>query len=297
MPPKKKKGGQEESKKSQQKKKQQMLEDKTFGLKNKKKSKVVQAKVKSMEKSIMNSGDRKQNKLEEQRKKAKADNKARKKAAEDERNALFGEALMAVQKKKTTSQKGGQVEAKGRDANDDEKKGGTSRAMKMMYQMDAKEMEDKLKEDPNYVPTIEDQIESERQAMVAKLKASGKKGTPVNPETFAAWQERKRKRKAEEAKKLVEAEMKKKKGGKGLSVLSGRALYEYKKDLFKDDDEALAGLEEEEEDSKPPAVENGGGKVSASKSGDDGVEKVAEKVQSDLFLEGDDDDLDDIEDD
>ena len=68
---------------------------------------------------------------EEQRKKAKADAKARKKAMEDERNALFGEALLAVQKKGKINKKDGKVEAKGRDADDDTKKSGTSRAMKM----------------------------------------------------------------------------------------------------------------------------------------------------------------------
>lgn len=106
-------------------------------------------------------------------------------------------------------------------------------------------------------------------------------GTKVTPETFAAWQENKRKRRADEAKKLVEAELKKKKGGKGLAVLSGRALYEYKQDLFNVDDEMKEG-----------DLANGG-------QNDDQVEKVAAKVQTDLFLEGDDelDDLDDLDDD
>ena len=129
------------------------------------------------------------------------------------------------------------------------------------------------------MPTIEDRIEAERQKKVEELKKSGK-GTKVTPETFAAWQERKRKKLAEEAKKLVEAEFKKKKGGKGLAVLSGRALYEYKQDLFNLDD----GETKTEDDAE-------------GKNDDDtGVEEVAAKVQSDLFLEGDDDDLDDLDD-
>lgn len=69
--------------------------------------------------------------------------------------------------------------------------------------------------------------------------------------------------------------MKKKKGGKGLSVLSGRELYNYKKDLFKDQD-----------DGDDAVSENGQVK---------GVEAVAEKVEKDLFLG--DDDLDDLDDD
>ncbi len=52
---------------------------------------------------------------------------------------------------------------------------------------------------PNYVPTLEDKIEAERQKKVADLKKNGSKGTPVTPESFAVWQEKKRKRKQEEA--------------------------------------------------------------------------------------------------
>jgi len=44
---------------------------------------------------------------------------------------LFGEALLAIGKKKTTNQKGGKAEAKGRDADDDGNKKTTSRAMKV----------------------------------------------------------------------------------------------------------------------------------------------------------------------
>ena len=258
----KKNGGQQESKKSQQKKKQQAIEDKTFGLKNKNKSKKVQQKVQAIAKNVLNSGDPKTRKLEEQRKKAKEEAKARRKAEKEEQEALFGQALLAVSKNKTMDTKAGKQEAQGRDAETDNPKKGTSRAMKMMFQMDATEMSAKLREDPNYVPTLEDEIEEERQKKVAELKASGK-GTPVTPETFAVWQERKRQRKMEENSKMVEKELKKKKG-KGLSILSGRALYDYKKELFEDRDE-------------------------------DNVEDVAEMVESELFLqEAADDDLDDL---
>ena len=71
----------------------------------------------------------------------------------------------------------------------------------------------------------------QRQKKVEELKKAGK-GTPITEATFKEWQERKRKAKAEAAKKLVEAEMKKKKGGKGLAVLTGRDLYTYKQSLF-----------------------------------------------------------------
>lgn len=137
---------------------------------------------------------------------------------------------------------------------------------------------------PNYVPTLEDEIEAERQKKVAELKKSGK-GTPVTPETFAAWQEKKRKKREEAAKKLVEAEMRKKKGGKGLAVLSGRDLFEYKKELFEVDN--LTGEEE---------GVNYVNDIDQETTTDANVEEVAAKVQSELFLDGDDD-LDDIDDD
>jgi hypothetical protein len=63
---------------------------------------------------------------------------------------LFGEGLLALKKKgAATDMKAGKQEAVGRDGNDDDtkQKAGTSRAMKMMFQMDAQEMSDKLRED------------------------------------------------------------------------------------------------------------------------------------------------------
>lgn len=286
MPSKQKKKAAEAASKNAIKKKQaRLIEDKTFGLKNKNKSSKVKAFVQSTEKSIMNAGtDARSRHLEEKKKQEKVARKALKKAQEAEQAALFSSALLAVSKKGPKSSGSGKINAKGRDHDTDDKKAGTSRAMKMMYQMDAKEMEDKLKEDPNYVPTLEDKVETQRQNKLKELKASGKNGTPVTETSFTVWQERKRKRKEAAAKKLVENEMKKKKGGKGLSVLSGRELYNYKKALFKDQeaeggdviDMIDAGELEEEKTSK-------------------NLKDLAEKVETNLFLEGDDDDLDDLE--
>jgi len=283
MPSKKKQAAEKASKKADQKKKKIQIEDRTFGLKNKNKSKKVQNYVQSVTNSVNNSGDRKQRLEEERRKKQKALQKERKKAQKEEQNALFNEALGALNKKKSNFREG-KTEAKGRDANDESNKKGTSRAMKMMFQMDAKEMEDQLKQDPNYIPTLEDKIEAERQKKLAELKKNGK-GTKVTPESFAIWQEKKRKRKAITAKKMVEQELKKKKGGKGLAVLSGRALYEYKKDLFKDPTSNEVDNDGDENENK-------------IFSSDIRVEEVVSKVRTDLFLEGEDDDsLDDMIDD
>ena len=164
---------------------------------------------------------------------------------------------------------------------------------------------------------MEDEIEAQRQQKVAELKRAGK-GTPITPETFAAWQEAKRKRRSEEAKKKVEAEFKKKKGGKGLAVLSGRELYEYRKEMFdvKDDDvDDQNDDNDDDDDDDGDNYENNNSKDGETKNKNDimngekedctahknnvevkEVEEVAAKVQSDLFLEGDDEDLDDLDD-
>lgn len=80
----------------------------------------------------------------------KASQKAMKKAVLDERNALFGEALLAVKTKTSIKTKGGLIESKGRDADEPKAKGGQSKAMKMMFQMDAKEMEEALLSDVSF---------------------------------------------------------------------------------------------------------------------------------------------------
>lgn len=143
---------------------------------------------------------------------------------------------------------------------------------------------------PNYVPTIEDQIESDRQKKIAELLKSGIKGTPITPESFAVWQERKRQQRAATAKETVEAEFRKKKGGKGLSVLSGRALYEYKKDLFDkvEDDDQDNGVDYRRSESDFTSF--------SAPSSNGNVNELAENVKKDLFLDGDDDDLDDLDD-
>jgi hypothetical protein len=126
---------------------------------------------------------------------------------------------------------------------------------------------------------------------VAELKKSGLKGTPVTPESFALWQDKKRKRRAEENRKIVATEMRKKKGGKGLGVLSGRALYEFKKDLFdKGDDDAGIDIPEDEEETP----ENGDAEEEHTVK--DAIAMVQLEQLEELFLEGDEN-LDDLDDD
>jgi DRG Family Regulatory Proteins, Tma46 len=137
-----------------------------------------------------------------------------------------------------------------------------------------------------------------RSKLVEDLKREGKTGTPINPETFAVWQEKKKKLRAEQAAKKVEAELRKKKGGKGLSVLSGRDLYEYKKELFtkideedgKDDIAMVLPIRQQQSDDMDDDDNKDENVTSAAND-------VASKMQTDLFLNDDDDDLDDIDDD
>jgi len=147
----------------------------------------------------------------------------------------------------------------------------------------------------------------ERQKKVVELKKAGL-GTPITPETFAVWQEKKKQLRKEKARKKVEMELRKKKGGKGLAVLSGRDLYEYKAELFRDrdDDDHDSGSEDE---GKPTVAAtsttttttdapagSGSGTEENKENGND-ADEVAAQVQSNLFLEGEDDELDDLEDD
>lgn len=67
-----------------------------------------------------------------------------------------------------------------------------------------------------------------------------------------------------------------------MSVLSGRELYTYKKAVFKVADETDESKDDTNEEKAAAADSN--------------VDDVAAKVQSDLFLEGGDDDLDDLDD-
>mmetsp|Transcript_6920 Transcript_6920/g.8370 ORF Transcript_6920/g.8370 Transcript_6920/m.8370 type:complete len:388 (+) Transcript_6920:177-1340(+) len=133
---------------------------------------------------------------------------------------------------------------------------------------------------------IEQLIEEQRAALdTSKL-------TPVTKERFFAWKEKKKK--AQEAEWEEKRKAAAKKGGKGLNVLSGRALFAYDASLFKDDDAALDNREYDEDEQK---------KGSETKKTDvlpnkEAIDNVTEELQENLYLDGDDDldDLDDLED-
>jgi hypothetical protein len=132
--------------------------------------------------------------------------------------------------------------------------------------------------------TLEQRIEKKRQ----ELRDKGVKGTPVTPETFKAWKERKAKRLLAEKMALQKAETLKK---KGKSVLTGRDLYLVQKDVFVDDADAAGDYtrQVEKEEGDELYDENGALIEERAPVSVDGV-----KVDAALY--GDDDDLDDLDD-
>ena len=89
--------------------------------------------------------------------------------------------------------------------------------------------------------------------------------------------------------------MRKKKGGKGLSVLSGCDLFGYKKDLFKDcDDYEDDGLSDNEDANTKQTLQL---LPAISKNTNGHVQDITKQINSELFLQGNDEDLDNLEDD
>ncbi|CAG8616431.1 1100_t:CDS:2 [Diversispora eburnea] len=84
MPPKK-----TQSEKSKQKDKQKIVEDKTFGLKNKKKSVKVQQQIKQIENQVFQAGNRKAQKEKEIEKQALANKKLAEQKKKEEHSELF----------------------------------------------------------------------------------------------------------------------------------------------------------------------------------------------------------------
>lgn len=308
MPPKKK-----AAKKAEQKKQDKIIEDKTFGLKNKKKSKQVQKYIQNVTANVKNSTG----KSAEQLKAEKKAQKLAKMQADEELRALFNEALDGsggLKKQKTKKEKQKEQEASVKKVDKDK-----DALMKdypfiademlamtgMLNDMSPEELDRELAAfkatGVSEKLTLEQIIELER----AKMRAEGRTGTPVTEDSLARWKaDRAEKRRLANMAK-VEAELKKKKGGKGLAVLTGKDLFAYNQSLFVDDEEADAekyerqsdddqeddndceGAAADYENSAPAAqvvVENSAG------------ESVTVALQESLYLDGDDDDLDGLDD-
>jgi len=337
------------SKKTEKKAQDKVIEDKTFGLKNKNKSKVVQNYVKSVASQVRSAtgkGGEAKKLADEFAAKA-----AQKK--EEEKKALLASLFKSVKKTQEvvefeeepevvderyeeidlyTDQREQIWRDKGDGAEADEdlttwhaNKDKTDKICKFF--LDAVEANkygwrwvcpngttciyrhclplgyvlkrDVPAEDKGSDMLLEEQLEQERHQIQG--------GTPVTYERFVKWKEEKKlKREKEmEQKRVDEA---KKSGGKGLNVLSGRALFSYDPTLFTDDAEALDNEEYEdeiEEEEKEDGVIHEGEERDEEDQGPqekewgtNDNEKIPAKeenvqVNQDVFLDEDDVDLPD----
>jgi hypothetical protein len=243
MPPKEQK-----SKKAVREKSAQRMDDATFGLKNKNKSKKVQTFISRVEKGVKHSDG---SAAAQQNKQLKKESKAAKLLEEEELRQLLGEGLMGQHGKKvsdmtSTAESLGLTEVSeevqqlldefSSDSDSEEERKEKRKTIYLSSDDEAGEGAEKVFREK----TIEDIIEDQRR----KLAEEGVPGTPITESSFAEWKKRKEERRAKELEERVKAEQTKKKGGKGLSVLSGKELFKFDSSLFKDDDAAVNRAQE-----------------------------------------------------
>jgi hypothetical protein len=240
----------QKSKKAIREKSAQRLDDATFGLKNKNKSKKVQAFVQQTEKAVKRSDGSFQRGVANQQKK---EAKAAKLLEEEELRQLLGEGLMGQHGKKKADMESTAAALGLTEVSDEVQK------ILDEFSSDSSDSEDDRKEKRKTIylssgdeaaadggekvyreKTLEDLIEDQRR----KLAESGVPGTPITEASFAEWRTRKEERRKREAEERVKAEQTKKKGGKGLAVLSGKELFTFDASLFKDDDAAVNKAQE-----------------------------------------------------
>ncbi|CAE7205808.1 unnamed protein product [Symbiodinium natans] len=349
--------------KAKQKEREKIAIDKTFGLKNKNKSKVVQKYIKSIANNA--SGAPKGGKEQAERDAKDAKQKEMQKAAL--MNSLFnlstdkkGRAFDPVAKKKAKAAEEEAIAA-GKKLSDEIKKeiiegvantirltnpkgirmsemGGHAiiQALKNKHQDTFKTIQlllfikahDKVfwVDDPeNGNPIIRclEDVEAEvapderplEEIIEERRAALPPGGTPVTPETFKAWKE---KREAERLAK-VEAERQenaKKGGAKGLVGMSGRDLFTYDASLFKDEEGAVSADEYDEREEDPEYDDDDDGKThgvaqdlqdgdgeddeaepdTGARGSSEDVQEVAGAINEKLFLEEEDlPDLDDLD--
>jgi hypothetical protein len=197
------------SKKTVEKAKAKVIEDKTFGLKNKK-SKKVQTQIKQVKNTVNQIHDKKTKKELEERERKRME-KLLEKKREEELKALFKSVDEPKKEAQATSASGSNVEDGNAESKEDEKQND-------LYE----QIEEEIKEEEEM--TIEDIIEKERAKIV--------NGTPVTLESFTRWKQFKmeQKKKEEEVRRRAALET-------GLG-LTGRDLFEHNKSLFVDDEEA-----------------------------------------------------------
>jgi hypothetical protein len=235
MPPK--------SKKAVEKAQNKVIEDKTFGLKNKNRSAKVQAFVQNVQKNV-----KQNNNPEAKKKQAELDEKRKAKEEKEKYQQELAKLMRTVKEDKD-----GVGSESGSDAEEGE------------------ENEELVGDDGEYLwrpedfeeveaaGRLEERLEEERAALVGRTDL-----TPVTEESFRAWKERKileaKQRDAERLKKAVQQFQK---TGQGVS---GRDLWDHDKSLFVDDDDAAAEYErDEEEEEMDYGDEEGAAAAPASK--------------------------------
>jgi hypothetical protein len=216
MPPKAAGGP---SKKTVDKAKAKIIEDKTFGLKNKNRSAKVQKFVQQVTSAVKQGSQADRQKAKEMETKKSA--KEAKAAYEAEMAALF----KVVKQEKTGSESGDDDSQEGCDPDE--------------YLWRPEDFDEVEADDGR----LEDRLEAEREALKGRTDL-----TPVTEESFRLWKERKLREKQEaEAARLRRA--------KETGQLRGWDLWEHDRSLFVDDEDAddfyereEVGLNEEEAD-------------------------------------------------
>ncbi|KAJ0392092.1 hypothetical protein P43SY_010522 [Pythium insidiosum] len=269
MPPKKQA---QPSKKAEQKRKEKLIEDKTFGLKNKNKSSKVQKYVQEVAKQVKAGGQTRADRLKAEAAAAKKKDKN----SDDVLKSLFAAAITqpkvppGVDPKSIVCEffKAGVCTKVCKYFLDAIEKslygwfwvcpnGGTAckyrHALPPGYVFKSKKDRDAEKSKKVDDISIEEIIEQQR----AKLGPTG--GTPVTAETLAAYKKEKLERKRVEEEKRLKEEAKKT-GGRG--PMSGRALFTYDPTLFRDDADADEDRysvhsynEDDDDEAKPSAVD------------------------------------------
>ena len=272
------------------KKAQRLAADKTFGLKNKNKSKVVQQHIKRVDNGLLGEQRRREEgyRAQEKEKISKAE------AKEAEMAALFGVIDMAAKMRGVVMYNGKKM---------------TRNEVAAHKEQLAREKADAAARQAAFdnMPLTE-RIEWQR----ARLDMD--KCTRVTAASFRVWRDAKDAARAAAAAESADAQLAGKKkgvGGAAISGLSGRDLFAYDKSLFQDDDAAVAqgdafeydgaGDDDEEED----AV-GGTGAVAEAWGAEDDAEAAAAAgapaaaavgaVDESLYLDDDMGDLDELDD-
>lgn len=206
--------------KADQKKKEKIVEDKTFGLKNKNRSAKVQAYVQQVRQSV--------DQRNPQERKSQADLQARRNAKEEKRarEAELAKLFNDVdnqQRKKREEEAAAAEGAEGDDqfmCNPDE------------YLFRPEDFDDVEQDDTR----LEEKLEAEREKLRERTDL-----TPVTEESFQAWKQQKR----EEAAAKEAARLRRAKAGEGK--MRGWDLWQMDQELFVDDEDADEFYEREEE--------------------------------------------------